>query len=609
MGNPLDVSCASHDRRAPILLILRMGRYVMDKRILYIAIVVLMCPLSATFATNYYLSPSGSDGNNGLSTGQAWATLQHAKTRLSTGDTLFIMGGTYSSSQYYHNSGVSNLTFKAYGDSQAVFKRVGYGADIYYEVYFLISGGSDGVTIDGFSHLDPDSPGWLKFESSIDGMYYIEFHPQYSGDVVTDWCENITVRGVILEGDTTGAMNADRAHHGICAHGLSNSLIEYNTIKHIYHPTGPIYPGDGTDRSQGTGDGILIAACRNLIIRNNRVMRCNHCGIDIGNLPGTYNTTSRFVTIKDNVIEQYWGGGIYLTCRAEYCLVDNNIIVHCGATTPFNKPGIQVSGPSNVIRRNVIYNPENQSIDMEAQHFPPWHYVVDNCMVYNNTVFGSAHGYSLKIFANNMLYSDCSAENILVANNIFYKSVGQPTDINATPEIIMPFGNTNEAHNWITPESSSSEPASTHWGGCVFSNNCIRRNEDGASHYSLIAFVMDATYGGATRRYSLDSAQGQDPIAWHGNTGIDPMIISEDPDGYGLFEGWWHLSPSSQLINAGTWVNDTIGPYVESMSPGYGWGNLSYLGGAPDIGAHESSNEDPAPLSSPNIRIDADKEF
>jgi hypothetical protein len=50
-------------------------------------------------------------------------------------------------------------------------------------------------------------------------------------------------------------------------------------------------------------------------------------------------------------------------------------------------------------------------------------------------------------------------------------------------------------------------------------------------------------------------------------------------------------------------VYDDNGAYVESLHPGYGWGNLSYAGTAPDIGAHESNGENPTPLSGPNIRI------
>jgi hypothetical protein len=606
MKSPLNGSYASNNRQAPIMLLLKMARYVMDKRILCIAIIVLLCPLSTTFATNYYLSPSGSDGNSGLSTTQAWATLQYAKGELSNGDTLFIMGGTYSSIQYFHDItdlGWAGLTFKAYGDSVARFVKSRVTNDEDLAGYFLLYGGPDSIVIDGFSSLDPNSPGWLEFVVDATANSLIKIRGSSS-----DYAVNTQIKGVVFDGNSGDLHDLHRAGQGIWFAYCQNGLIEHCTIREINHPSGNISPGDGTDTSQGSGNGIQIAHCKSIIIQNNTLSECNHTAINLGAEVGDYSNDSKYIIIRNNTINQGWGGGIYLTCNAHHCLVDNNIIVNCGATTTFNKPGIQVSGSHNVIRRNVIYNPENQGIDMEAQTFVGWDYIIDSCMVYNNVVFGSGHAYSIKIFVNNNSSADCSGEHMLIANNIFYKSEGS-LDVNATSEVYIPLGNTNNTHNWIEPDASSTEPASTHWGGNLFSNNCIRRNSDGASHDELIAFVMDATYGGATRRYSLDAAQGQDPIAWHGNTGIDPLIMSEDPDGYGLFEGWWHLSPNSQLINAGTWVDDAIGAYVESMSPGYGWGNLSYRGGAPDIGAHESSNEDPAPLSSPDIIIRPGEKF
>ncbi len=46
-------------------------------------------------ATQYYISPSGSDGNNGLSQGAPWLTFNHAIPLLQAGDTLFFMNGVF----------------------------------------------------------------------------------------------------------------------------------------------------------------------------------------------------------------------------------------------------------------------------------------------------------------------------------------------------------------------------------------------------------------------------------------------------------------------------------------------------------------------------------
>lgn len=55
---------------------------------------------SPAWATAYFLSPSGSDGNNGLSTGAAWASPNHA---VNCGDTLTAAVGSYSNSSFTYN--------------------------------------------------------------------------------------------------------------------------------------------------------------------------------------------------------------------------------------------------------------------------------------------------------------------------------------------------------------------------------------------------------------------------------------------------------------------------------------------------------------------------
>ena len=49
-----------------------------------------------TEATTYYICPSGSDSNDGLSTSSPWKTFSHAIPELDPGDTLMVMNGTYS---------------------------------------------------------------------------------------------------------------------------------------------------------------------------------------------------------------------------------------------------------------------------------------------------------------------------------------------------------------------------------------------------------------------------------------------------------------------------------------------------------------------------------
>src|ERR1051325_7473065 len=51
-------------------------------------------------ATTYYVSTSGSDGNNGTSLSTPWRTINKAAQTMVAGDTVYIRGGTYRESVF-----------------------------------------------------------------------------------------------------------------------------------------------------------------------------------------------------------------------------------------------------------------------------------------------------------------------------------------------------------------------------------------------------------------------------------------------------------------------------------------------------------------------------
>jgi len=89
----------------------------MDSRTLFL-LIILLHNVSA-FATNYYVSNSGNNINNGLSLGNAFATIQFPidQNILSAGDTVFVANGVYAGFDNRNTSGTSAqpLVFKALG--------------------------------------------------------------------------------------------------------------------------------------------------------------------------------------------------------------------------------------------------------------------------------------------------------------------------------------------------------------------------------------------------------------------------------------------------------------------------------------------------------------
>jgi hypothetical protein len=579
----------------------------MNKILQLALIVLLLFPFVDANAETYYLSPSGSDSNSGTSTGQAWATLDHAEDVMGAGDMLLIMGGVYTAPQHWERYGGSGgtpgnpIVFKAYGDSKAIFEHTG-GPTRHSRRFWAFHDGADHVVIDGFSYLNPaDSTIYLRLEGREDASFVIYFAGESDG---SDWAEHITIRGVEIDGNFTppGATYTigGEMRYAIGFDWGRIDTIQACNISYVYHPTGDVFPGDGTDRAQGTGEAIYLETCELFYIADNYFFNANHALIAIHEQVGAARP-SRYVKIVNNHCINYWGGGIYLSDATNHSLVDGNKVFHVGETTTKTKGAFFVGGNRNVVRRNVSYTPRHPAIGLKAQGWSGICRPSDSSMVYNNTFFG-AMGNSIEFMARNegsWSHPDASNTYNTLANNILYKSHGETPDIPFTSEIKLYLYDANAEHNWIEPDVAGTLPSSTHFGHNSFLNNCIRKDNHEQYAGEVIGYKEDADFCGSSCNiaWSVAEVQALDPIAWSGNIDLDPMLVSENPDAYE--DVWWHLQNNSPCIDAGTVVNDVIGAYVNSLYPGYGWGNITYRGNAPNIGAYESLGEAPAPVIAP----------
>lgn len=103
----------------------------------------------------YYISPSGNDNSNGLSTNSAFRTLQKAANLVKAGDTVYVMNGTYengsSSAQFmilYQKNGTASapITIKAFpGHNPVIRSKSSYAINIVGSSHILI----EGLTLEG----------------------------------------------------------------------------------------------------------------------------------------------------------------------------------------------------------------------------------------------------------------------------------------------------------------------------------------------------------------------------------------------------------------------------------------------------------------------------
>jgi hypothetical protein len=599
------------------------------KKCIFLAVLFIILCSSAVNATNYYMKPTGNNASAGTSAALAWATLGRASGSMYAGDTLFVLGGCYhaiddSASMDERQSFISvrsgtathPIVIKAYGDSIAYFTNTG---GVYSTTYLTITG-EDYIVMDGWSHLQKTDSLYIVLEGhkplNAKGVQRaIEI-----GGSVADPATGIKITGVEMNGNfppNAIVQNPFNLAYGVrpvteggyLLRGVNIAWGECDTIiscyiHHIFWPTGDIPPGDGSNRAQGDAWSIFIdGGSKRIYVARNFLYNAGHSLIIMeqrGTTYPDYPNQPMYCKIVNNRLYNFWGAGLYVNINPEYNLIEGNIVCHAGETTTKTKDGMTVEGSNNTIRNNVVYAPHVSGV--------AWSIVGElavggqacrrsyNNYMYNNMIFG-CDGVSFHMQArNDDSYScaDAAAENNKIYNNIFYGSIGSTDNTSQRrPELLFFFACASNAHNWIYPDASGTSPATTNFGNNVFKNNIIRKSKttcpDNQVPWSeMIWFDGDDAYSNDNFQFSLPAAAAASPTAFSGNLELDPLITSEFPDAVGLWSDWWHIKSNSPCFDAGTTsIVDTIGDYVESLYPGYGWSSLPYVGAAPDIGPYE----------------------
>jgi hypothetical protein len=549
------------------------------KTALSIVVALAVCAFGHANATNYYLSPSGNDGRSGTSTTNAWASLQHARSHgLAAGDTLFVMGGTYSADNYFsvwdgsvYGAAGHPVVIKAYGDTPAIFT---HSSSTFFQWGGAFNRGY--ITIDGFSRSDPDSAFWIRIRPDANSPA-INISP---GNASTFHYTNFTIRGVEIDGSNAGGALA----YPFQLEGCDSFLVDHVYVHHVYHPTGNIAPGDGSNREQGIGECMFIKSCSAGRIVNSIFKYSNHGLISIEHTRvGFTGHESRYITIRNCLFENHWGGGLYLNFGTSYCLVEGNVFAHNGETTTFVKESMQISGQHNTIRKNVFYSPQN--IGFELAGVPMVDGSIEDASynyVYNNTFFENGKRQNVTY----TLQTGGRVEHNVFANNLLYRPLD--TASSYCPAVTNIWLNAGSATNNWYPTTT------TRWGDNSFFNNCMRVDASGASYNPMVVYTQFQASPN-DHFYTISALESDGTGQWANSIAGDPLMTSEDPDGYGLTRGWWRLRTGSPCIDRGMRVTDPNGAYVASNCPGYGWGSLAYQGSGPDIGAHEVGDEQPGP--------------
>jgi hypothetical protein len=384
-----------------------------------------------TLMSTYYVSNSGNDSNNGLSTSRPWKTI--AKVDASTfkaGDFILFQGG-----QTF--SGTLSIASKHGGNSST---PVIYGS--YNGRATINSGGSTGAYVYSASGVWFES---LNFAGSPSGGLQSGINFQmYSGIASNDRVNDCTITGyyesgILVEGTggtagVTGLQITNNSVHDNVNMGIYTVAAADHSITNIYISGNQVYNNYGDGKSFVTGSGIELGDVNGAVVQYNSAYlngsKGGNGGVGIwayssNNVIFQYNESYNNVTKRGDD-----GDGFDFDADVSNSVMQYNFASgNDGAGFALNQWYNDNNGNNDVIRYNISQNNgllDNYSgIDVWGK--------VENAKIYNNTVYSSPaqKGTTQALRISNNEISSLHPSNVQVFNNIFVTTDGTML-VNAT---------------------------------------------------------------------------------------------------------------------------------------------------------------------------------
>jgi parallel beta-helix repeat protein len=418
-----------------------LSKNVLLKNVLIIAFLILNAIASAT---DYYISSSGNDSNNGLSASTPWQTIAKVNAAFPTlipGDRiLFNRGDTFYGTIIVTKSGAagSPITIGAYGTGEkpvitgftTISGWTNEGNGIYSKV-ITSEAQTNMVTIDGVNKgmgRYPDST-YLTYESFSTN---ISITDNGLGDATNwtgaeavirknDWtldrCTITNHTGDVLTYTSLGSNQNATANYG---YFIQNDLRCVTVYGEWYHDTVTekfyMYFG-GVDPTTKT---VKVATINNLVYNNK-----GNVYITIENITfiGSINTLADISFGSDHWIIQNcslgFGGEDGIRYSGSYGTIDNNSVNNCNRTGI----GIFYSGTNNVITNNGITNIGiviGLSMSIPSIWSPTCGIAVEytNCLVqYNSITNVGYNGIQMAGLSDNELIKNNFINNICLVLN------------------------------------------------------------------------------------------------------------------------------------------------------------------------------------------------
>jgi len=229
--------------------------------------------------TNYYVSPTGNDINNGLSEAQAWKTIQYAANSVSAGDIVTVLPGTYTEKVTISRSGIISNPIIFQGSGMPTITWTGTG---YTTGPVIISGSY--ITITGFNIIAHDTVYDIASGGFVVGIRVAYGSGAKNLNISNNYIWTQSGYGILLHENSSSnsVINNNEIHTG---HQAGIALLSPYTIQENITITNNIIYVDENkmhrDSSDASGIWTYYGTSRNFNVLYNKIMHSGYTAIKV----------------------------------------------------------------------------------------------------------------------------------------------------------------------------------------------------------------------------------------------------------------------------------------------------------------------------------------